>query len=226
MKIGWHPVSTLRASTLRAGRARHARTAAGVLLAGALAACSTATSTGPVSIAPSYDRAYIADVAERGGMPLVLRGDPFPGNNGPFAEQVATALTDAHFGPAFTVFADPAEAPDGSAKTVLVVNPKRPVNSGNVCRTGTTGTPGDGPDGGPDGDSDGSSQGSAAGSAGTLEFTIAFCSANRRLSSMRGRLADVSGPEDPRIGELFRQVAIQLYPPRNPDRNDQDLMIN
>lgn len=226
MKIGWHPVSTLRASTLRAGRARHARTAAGVLLAGALAACSTATSTGPVSIAPSYDRAYIADVAERGGMPLVLRGDPFPGNNGAFAQQVATALTDAHFGPAFTVFADPAEAPDGSAKTVLVVNPKRPVNSGNVCRTGTTGTPGDGPDGGPDGDSDGSSQGSAAGSAGTLEFTIAFCSANRRLSSMRGRLADVSGPEDPRIGATFRQVAIQLYPPRNPDRNDQDLMIN
>ena len=222
MKIGWHPVSTLRASTLRAGRARHVRTAAGVLLAGALAACSTATSTGPVSIAPSYDRAYIADVAERGGMPLVLRGDPFPGNNGPFAQQVATALTDAHFGPAFTVFADPAEAPDGSAKTVLVVNPKRPVNSGNVCRTGTTGTPDDSPDGG----SGGSSQGSATGSAGSLDFTIAFCSANRRLSSMRGRLADVSGPEDPRIGELFRQVAIQLYPPRNPDRNDQDLMIN
>jgi hypothetical protein len=176
-----------------------------VVVAG-LAACSTATSTGPVAIAPSYDRAYISDVAERGGMPLVLRGDPFPGNNASFTREVAGALTESHFGPDFTVFADPAEAPDGSAKTVLVVNADRRVNSGTVCGTETSGNP--------------------VGSDGALEFTIAFCSANQRLSSMRGRLANLAGPKDPRIADLFRQVGIQLYPPRNPDRNDQDLMID
>ncbi|MBK1671197.1 hypothetical protein CKO28_24650 [Rhodovibrio sodomensis] len=169
-----------------------------------------ATSTGPASISPSYDQAYISDVAERGGMPLIVRGDPFPGNNGPFARQVATALTDSHFGPEFTVFADPAEAPDGSAKTVLVVNATQRVNSGTVCHS----------------DASDSSAGSAVGPAGKIDFTIAFCSGNRRLSSLRGQLAEVSGPEDPRIGELFQQVAIQLYPPHNPDRNDRDLMID
>lgn len=170
-----------------------------------LAACSTATSTGPVSIAPRYDRSYVSDMAARGGMPLVVKGNPFPGDNGAFARQVATALTEAHFGPEFTVFADPDAAPDGSTKTVLIVNAERRVNSGRVCGSDSAG-------GGP--------------VEGALDFTIAFCSGSRRLSSIRGRFTDLTGPEDRRIAEVFRQVAIQLYPSHNPDRNDRELQID
>ena len=149
-----------------------------------------------------YDPSLIADTARRGGMPLEVKGEPFPGAGDRFARVAARALTRSHPGPDFTVFADPAEAPPGPLRTVVLANPRTPVTPAAACTTEVTGTPVE--------------------PGGTLSVTAALCRGDKAVTRMTGRALKVAGADDPKVDLLFRQIGQQLYPRRN-DLLDDDL---
>jgi len=176
-------------------RTRRALTVIVVLAAGAVAACAGTGVITNDSRQSGYDPSLIGDVAARGGMALEVKGDPFPNDGGRFAEIAARALTQSHRGPEFTVFADPAEAPDGSMRTVVIANPQAPVTPANACTASVSGDP-------------------VAGGE-TLSITATLCRNDKAVVKMTGRALDVAGPDDPKVDQLFRQIGLQLYPRRN-----------
>jgi hypothetical protein len=185
-----------------ATRTRAGRSAAAVIGAAVLSACANGVLTNN-SRQAGYDPALIADTAGRGGMPLEVKGAPFPGDGGRFAEIAARALTESHRGPEFTVFAQPEQAPEGPLRTVVVANPQDPVTPANACTADASGT--------------------AVGAGGTLSVTAALCRNDKAVVRMTGRALNVSDVEDPKVDRLFRQIGQQLYPRRNEAmREDRD----
>lgn len=58
---------------------------------------------------------------------------------------------------------------------------------------------------------------------GTLTVTAAACDGASRLSSTAGSVSGVSGPDDPAVAHLFRQIGAELFPMRNVNYdNDHD----
>lgn len=55
---------------------------------------------------------------------------------------------------------------------------------------------------------------------GELKVVAAACSGTSRLSSTSGSIDGVTGPDDPKIARLFSQIGTELFPPRNPDREE------
>lgn len=147
-----------------------------------------------------YDPSLIADTARRGGMPLEVKGAPFPESGTRFASVAARALTESHPGPEFTVFADPADAPDGPVRTVVIANPSRTVTPANACTASVSGT--------------------RVESGGTLAVTAALCRGDKAVTRMTGRAIGVASADDPKVDQLFRQIGQQIYPRRNESLDD------
>jgi hypothetical protein len=147
-----------------------------------------------------YDPSLIADTAKRGGMALEVKGAPFPDSGTRFAQVAARALTESHRGPEFTVFADPADAPDGPLRTVVIANPSRTVTPANACTASVSGT--------------------SVESGGTLAVTAALCRGDKAVTRMTGRAIGIDGADDPKVDQLFRQIGQQLYPRRNESLDD------
>jgi len=184
-------------------RTQAARTAAAVLAAGVVAACAGTGVITNDSRQAGYDPSLIGDVAARGGMALEVKGDPFPGDGGRFAEIAARALTQSHRGPDFTVFADPADAPEGPLRTVVIANPRATVTPANACTASVSGDP--------------------VARGDTLSVTAALCRGDKAVVRMAGRALGVAGVEDAKVDGLFRQIGLQLYPRRNDAmREDRD----
>jgi hypothetical protein len=177
-----------------------------VVAATALAVLSACAGTGVITNDDrqnGYDPSLIADTARRGGMPLEVKGAPFPESGTRFATVAARALTESHPGPEFTVFADPADAPDGPLRTVVIANPSRTVTPANACTASVSGDP--------------------VASGGTLSVTAALCRGDKAVTRMTGRAVGVEGVGDAKVDRLFRQIGQQLYPRRNEAmREDRD----
>lgn len=174
-------------------------TAAGLALA-LLGACAGAGVITTDARQSGYDPSLIGDAAGRGGMALEVKGRPFPDDGGRFAEVAARALTEAHRGPAFTVYPDPAAAPDGPLRTVVIANAATAVTPARACTTEVSGNP--------------------VAADGTLAVTAALCRGDKAVTRMTGRAAGVSGPDDPKVDLLFRQIARELYPRDNEARRE------
>jgi len=56
----------------------------------------------------------------------------------------------------------------------------------------------------------------------TLHVTAAACTGGSRLTSTSGSVSGVSGPDDPAVAHLFRQIGAELFPMRNPNYEDND----
>lgn len=56
---------------------------------------------------------------------------------------------------------------------------------------------------------------------GSLSVAAAACSGEQRLSSTRGSISELQSLDDPALHRLFRQIGAELFPPRNPDLEDQ-----
>jgi hypothetical protein len=179
-------------------------TAAGLLLAGC---AGTGIDSVGTTTQRSYDPTMLSEIAKRGGMPLEVKGDPFPGESDRFAALAARKFTENHFGPDFAVYPQGTREPDPDApnnpwRTVLVVNAKDPVAPSAVCRAGEVkGTPA---------------------SDGKLDMTAALCLGDKAVTSLKGWGSDIEGPESPRLGRLFEQIAPNLYPLRDDDQDGPD----
>jgi hypothetical protein len=196
---------TIKMAKPMAWAKRSVRTAVAVAAVTTVGACAVAsvTTTGVRQV--GYDPSLIADVADRGGMPLDVKGQPFPGDQTRFAQVAAQALTQTHRGPPFTVYADPARAPDGPMRTVIVANPASPVSSGNVCTAEVSGQ--------------------AVERGGTLSVTAALCRGDKAVTHMSGRATGITDAGDSNVARLFRQIGLHLYPRRNEMMEDEDPIV-
>lgn len=57
---------------------------------------------------------------------------------------------------------------------------------------------------------------------GSFHVAAAACNGDRRLSSTRGTVDGVTGPDDPKLARLFSQIGSELFPTRNPTLEDID----
>ena len=56
----------------------------------------------------------------------------------------------------------------------------------------------------------------------SVRVHTALCAAEKPLTGLSGRVAEATGPEDPKFRRLISQITVNLLPPFNPDRRDGD----
>lgn len=167
-------------------------------LAGLLAGCAGVPRTND-AIQYSYTPSMLNDVAKRGGMPLVVRGEPFPDQEGRFAEVAAGILTETHRGPEFEVFPDGTRTSSNNPwRTVMVVNPRGGVAASNVCSGDVTGSTVEN---------------------GEMRVIAAFCLGDRAKTTVRGWASNATGAGSQVVASLLRQTGLALYPLLDEDRD-------
>lgn len=147
----------------------------------------------------SYDTSMLNDIARRGGMPVVVPGEPFPDAPGAFAKRAADILTATHRGPIFPIYPDGTKPSEGNPwRTVILINPGGTVTSASLCSGQLSGSAVDG---------------------GEIRMVAALCNGSRAKTVVRGWASDVSGPGSAQVEQLLRQTGLALYPLIDEDRD-------
>ena len=165
---------------------------AGLLGLSALSVAAGAATLGGVNYATQYDFREFYNAADGKPFRVVLAGEAFPGLS---PDMVAARLlpqmqANKPQPPLTFTYAVPAEPPHPNYRVVLVFNPANDVGADSVCATGKTrfrpGTP------------------------GRLYVFAIYCRNDQALSELTA-WTDASGPDDPRVGQLFKQAFAELF---------------
>lgn len=165
---------------------------AGLLGVSALSAVAGAATLGGVNYATQYDFREFYNAVDGKPFRVVLAGEAFPGLS---PDEVAARLLPQMQAnkprPRLTFTYDmPAERPRPDYRVVMVFNPANDLGADSICATGKTrfhpGTP------------------------NRLNVFAIYCRNDQALSELTG-WTDASGPDDPRVGELFKQVFAELF---------------
>lgn len=156
---------------------------------------------GAVTVGPTdlyrYTPGYAALFAGNGQ--LVLIGSAFgdAASTQGFAETAAEAVARGSMaGRPLTLTANTGELPPAKNRVVVVIGG---ANELTLCTTPPA-------------------SGGSVKAGEPFRVAAASCNGEDRLASTTGRLtAPVTGPDDPNIALLFRQVGAELFPIRNPD---------
>ena len=103
-------------------------------------------------------------------------------------------------GPQFTLYPRKAEEPQYGNRVVVVIGGG---NGATLCAAPPQ-------------------QGAELRAPGPLRVAAAACTGASRLSSTTGSVGEISGPDDPAVARLFRQIGAELFPIRNPNYEDND----
>jgi hypothetical protein len=103
-------------------------------------------------------------------------------------------------GPQFTLYPRGAEDPQYSNRVVVVIGGG---NGATLCAAPPQ-------------------QGGELRAPGPLRVAAAACTGASRLSSTTGSVGEITGPDDPAVAHLFRQIGAELFPIRNPNYEDND----
>jgi hypothetical protein len=163
---------------------------AGLLAASALPA--GAATLGGVDYATQYDFREFYNATDGKPFRVVLVGNPFPGLP---PSQVADALlrqmqANKPRPPLTFTYDVPAEAPHPDYRLVLVFNSARDLNADSVCATGQ--------------------MRARPGTPGRMDVFAIYCRNDKALSQLTA-WTDASGPDDPRVGQLFREAFAELF---------------
>lgn len=181
------------------------RLALGATLAALVAGCAGAVIVQPTAVS-DYRPSMLNYAASQGAMKTEVIGNPFDGPKEDLDRAVTGVLTQSHFGPELT-FAT-SVSPDNRSpyRTVLVFSPTLDHTSGTIC-----GAPGR----------------ATQARGDRIRVMAAFCSADRAVTHTRGSVAGATGPTDGRFRALIRQLGLELFPPRDSNReNDREILID
>jgi hypothetical protein len=157
-------------------------------------ACSAASAAviGGTYFAPQYDYAEFFAATDRRNFQVILVGNPFPGMDpNTVASQLLPVMQDAKPRPALTFTYDaPVERPHPYYRLVLIANPTPDLGSATVCN-GQTRVRGAQP--------------------GVFYIYAVYCRNDQPLSETTAWV-QATGPTDPRINELFRQLFQAMFP--------------
>lgn len=156
-----------------------------VLLAAlVLPGAALAAVIGGTYYAPQYDYREFFAATDGRDFQIVLAGDPLPGvDPRAMAQAMLPAMQAAKPRPALTfTYQDPPERPRPYYRLVLIFNPALDLGSDQVCNGATRLRPGQ---------------------AGMFYLFAVYCR-NDQVLSQTTAWTPASGPNDPRIEELFR----------------------
>ena len=170
----------------------------GFLLAGGLTACAGGAVDSPYT--GTYDPSMLRYVAGKGALYTQIVGNPFSASKDQVESVVTGTMFGAHFGPdvRFSTKRDPDNTSPYSV--VLLFNPAPSVTATQLCEA-------------PDPQL-------ATAASGQTRVMLAFCSSGYRETSVTGRISGVTDPDDAALRALFRQMTMQLFPPKNLDLID------
>jgi hypothetical protein len=165
---------------------------AGLLAASALPAVASAATLGGVDYATQYDFREFYNAVDGKTLRVVLAGEAFPGLP---PDQVAIGLlrqmqANKPRPPLTFTYEVPAETPHPNYRMVLVFDAARDLNADSVCETGKTRV--------------------RPGVPGRMNVFAIYCRNDKALSQLTA-WTDASGPDDPRVGQLFKETFAELF---------------
>ena len=159
----------------------------------ALLVLLTACTGGGVFV--SEKRASAAGSYIAGGRDLetAVFGNPFGGADAAFGRQVATTFNERNSRQPTNFTTTPGPTARPSYGLIVLFNPQTTVVSVRLCRAPETVA--------------------LAPAERPLVLQLALCNGDFSLASLRGRLADAAGPDDPRFEEFLEQALSLLLQP-------------
>ncbi|MDX1710221.1 MAG: hypothetical protein R3316_03690 [Rhodovibrionaceae bacterium] len=179
------------------------KTAVASAFAGLLLAGCALPQAGTVVTSPffsSYDVSMVGAAGGGGGLLVETFGNPFEAPKAEVARTVAKHMEGANAGPAVPFVS---EKPEGVSPLYrLRVGLNAGISAEGLCRA------------------EGPGQEAAQQSAGAqrIDAVMAFCSGEKRISSVRGHANGITGPEDPTLRSLLRIMTGEILPQRDPNR--------
>ncbi len=168
------------------------------ILALTLAAASLSACTGQAVISNAhkeeyYEQRMLAYPASRGGMYTEVTGNPFQTEQAVLNREVTQAFEEAHFGPKLSFFTElPSDGTPGF-RTVVLFDPPRTANAKRLCTS--------------------PERPQAQHPEGEVRVMGALCNGDTRLTSATGIVTGATGPNDPAVRKLLRQLGLSLFPP-------------
>lgn len=166
--------------------------AAAAGLAAALAPSADAATIGGVDYATQYDFREFFAVTDKRNFQVIIEGNPFPAlDPQTVAQQLLPVMQAAKPQPALTfTYESPAERPRPDYRLVLVFDYANNLGADAVCNGVKRFQPNKQP--------------------GTFRVFAVYCRNDRFLSQTTAWTA-ATGPEDPRVNQLFRQLFEVLF---------------
>ncbi len=171
-----------------------------VLLAGTVGACAQGTVVRNATIA-SYRPSMLSYAAGQGAMKTEIIGNPFVGSKDELDRVVTSSMTGAHFGPLLAFATSVSPQNKSPYRVVVIFNPTGGYGSGRLCSgpVDFSGAPSE-----------------------PVRVAAAFCASSRPVTYTSGSVSGVDAPTDPAFRALIRQIAIVLFPLRDPTRGDDE----
>jgi hypothetical protein len=158
---------------------------------GLLAACDGVVVTEPVG-AQRYSNGDFEYAARNGEMKTEVAGNPFGGTAPNFAPLVTEYMQNANRSIPVRFVLEPQGKGSAPYHVVMAFNPPRGYLARDAC-------------------SQAGSLPTAPGTGSVYLFSV-FCSGDVALSEASGSVANLSGPDDPKLRSLVRQVTYALIP--------------
>jgi hypothetical protein len=175
-----------------------------LLVATILTGCAEHTLLYDEIVRSRYSPTEFGWAAGRKDLRTVIHGDPF--NMGQQRFDAATIATLNRYQPMpqpTTFTAEPGENANPHYRVVLVFNDPNIVTF-RLCREPlTTAT-------------------QKAEDDGVLYVAAAFCLNQGELTAVKGKVGNVAGVDDPKFGDLLGQIVLALFPPFDPNDDDND----
>jgi hypothetical protein len=161
----------------------------------------------------SYDAAWRPTEfwTQSGGRDLrtEIYGNPFAMDQDAFVAVVTEAMKGAHFGPQTNFVPVPGENASDSSYRVRMVFNGAYSNGSALCDQAPTADPAASP----------------APAKGEIRLLAAYCGSGDRLSAVNAGIEGVSGPDDPNFRTFIRNVTMALFPPVNPERDNNRCFV-
>jgi len=183
--------------------------AAALVLPLLLAACQDGVRSWPVRVSPSYRPQTFHAFAGGRDMPVAIHGNPFALDKAVWERTVTQAMQGRHWGPEtnFTPTPDPAAAARYGLHVVIAFDGAFVQNPTAMCGGSVV------PQGG----------GAPAPRPGLLVQAV-YCIGGSDQTFYEGQIEGLTGPADPRLAEFIGRMTYQLFPPRNPDCDDSEVV--
>jgi hypothetical protein len=165
---------------------------AGLLAVSALPTVTVAATLGGVDYATQYDFREFYNAVDGKTFRVVLAGEPFPGmpTDAIAGRLLAQMQANKPRPPLTFTYDEPAETPHPNYRMVLVFNSAKDLGADSVCATGKTRV--------------------RPGVPGRVDVFAIYCRNDQALSQLTG-WTDASGPDDPRVGQLFKDAFAELF---------------
>jgi|GEM_PF-2069854 len=153
---------------------------------------------GPTYISPSYFPSDLSYTAGIGPIYTNVVGNPFEASGSNVSGVITASLEDGrNYTPRLTFSAEKRSDDPSPYYVVFLFDPAQNARPEKVCAEPEQ------PRSNPE--------------PGIIRVLVAYCAVGKEINYTRGRLTDVSDPQDERFKAFVRSISAEIFPPRNPN---------